>query len=58
MPPWCADQLHGGIGTTLEYSAGPYFKRLTSIDRTLSDADFYLSRFATQDAAEDFAPGP
>ncbi|MFL5353030.1 acyl-CoA dehydrogenase family protein [Archangium sp.] len=42
-----AIQLHGGIGTTLEYSAGHYFKRLTTIDRTFGDADFHLTRFAT-----------
>ncbi|QRN93660.1 acyl-CoA dehydrogenase family protein [Archangium violaceum] len=46
-----AIQLHGGIGTTLEYSAGHYFKRLTTIDRTFGDADFHLTRFATVDAA-------
>ncbi|WP_375772727.1 acyl-CoA dehydrogenase family protein [Archangium gephyra] len=46
-----AIQLHGGIGTTMEYSAGHYFKRLTAIDRTFGDADFHLSRFATLDAA-------
>ncbi|WP_224365547.1 acyl-CoA dehydrogenase family protein [Hyalangium versicolor] len=41
-----AIQLHGGIGTTIEYSAGHYFKRLTTIDRTFGDADFHLTRFA------------
>ncbi|HEX5752027.1 MAG TPA: acyl-CoA dehydrogenase family protein [Archangium sp.] len=46
-----AIQLHGGIGTTMEYNAGHYFKRLTSIDRTFGDADFHLTRFATSDAA-------
>jgi alkylation response protein AidB-like acyl-CoA dehydrogenase len=44
-------QLHGGIGTTLEYNAGHYFKRLTTIDRIFGDADFHLTRFATVDAA-------
>ncbi len=46
-----AIQMHGGIGTTIEYSAGHYFKRLTTIDRTFGDADFHLTRFATLDAA-------
>lgn len=45
-----AIQLHGGIGTTIEYSAGHYFKRLTAIDRTFGDADFHLTRFATASA--------
>src|SRR3984893_9917460 len=30
-----AVQQHGGIGMTMEYAAGHYFKRLTTIDRTL-----------------------
>jgi hypothetical protein len=35
----------------MEYSAGHYFKRLTTIDRTFGDTDFHLTRFATADAA-------
>jgi alkylation response protein AidB-like acyl-CoA dehydrogenase len=39
-------QMHGGIGLTIEYTAGHYFKRLTTIDRTFGDADHHLVRFA------------
>ncbi|HVJ52152.1 MAG TPA: acyl-CoA dehydrogenase family protein [Aliidongia sp.] len=39
-------QMHGGIGLTMEYSAGHYFKRLTVIDRLFGDVDHHLSRFA------------
>ena len=34
-----AIQLHGGIGMTMEYTAGHYFKRLTTIDTLFGDAD-------------------
>ena len=37
-----AIQLHGGIGMTLEYKAGHYFKRLTMIDLAFGDADHHL----------------
>src|SRR6202008_4799538 len=33
-----AIQLHGGIGMTMEYKAGHYFKRLTMIDMAFGDA--------------------
>ena len=35
-------QLHGGIGMTMEYKAGHYFKRLTMIDMAYGDADHHL----------------
>ena len=34
-----AIQLHGGIGMTMEYSVGHYFKRMTTIDMLFGDAD-------------------
>jgi alkylation response protein AidB-like acyl-CoA dehydrogenase len=37
-----AVQLHGGIAMSMEYSAGHYFKRLTTIDRLLGDTDHHL----------------
>jgi pimeloyl-CoA dehydrogenase small subunit len=37
-----AIQLHGGIGMTMEYKAGHYFKRLTMIDLAFGDADHHL----------------
>jgi alkylation response protein AidB-like acyl-CoA dehydrogenase len=39
-------QMHGGIGITMEYIGGHYFKRLTMIDRLFGDADHHLARFA------------
>lgn len=41
-----AIQLHGGIGMTMEYKAGHYFKRLTAIDIAFGDADYHLGRLA------------
>ena len=41
-----AVQLHGGIGMTLEYSAGHYFKRLAMIDVTFGDTQYHLRRLA------------
>ncbi len=41
-----AIQLHGGIGMTMEYAAGHYFKRLTMIDLMFGDADHHLERLA------------
>ena len=38
-----AIQLHGGVGMTMEYAIGHYFKRLSIIDRTYGDTDFHLS---------------
>ena len=37
-----AIQLHGGIGMTMEYKVGHYFKRAMMIDKTFGDADHHL----------------
>ena len=41
-------QLHGGIGMTLEYKIGHYFKRLTAMESLLGDTDHHLARFIAQ----------
>jgi pimeloyl-CoA dehydrogenase small subunit len=41
-----AIQLHGGIGMTMEYKVGHYFKRLTVIDTLFGDADHHLAELA------------
>ncbi len=41
-----AVQLHGGIGLTMEYAAGHYFKRLTMIDTLFGDADHHIGMLA------------
>jgi pimeloyl-CoA dehydrogenase small subunit len=41
-----AIQLHGGIGMTMEYQAGVYFKRLSMIDAMFGDADYHLAALA------------
>ncbi|WP_127519864.1 acyl-CoA dehydrogenase family protein [Mesorhizobium sp. Z1-4] len=41
-----AIQLHGGVGMTMEYAVGHYFKRMTSIDLTFGDHDHHLRRLA------------
>jgi pimeloyl-CoA dehydrogenase small subunit len=41
-----AIQLHGGIGMTMEYKAGHYFKRLTMIDMAYGDAGHHLRELA------------
>jgi alkylation response protein AidB-like acyl-CoA dehydrogenase len=41
-----ATQLHGGIGMTMEYKGGHYFKRLTMIDAAFGDADHHLRELA------------
>jgi pimeloyl-CoA dehydrogenase small subunit len=38
-----AIQLHGGIGMTMEYKVGHYFKRLTAIEALFGDADHHLA---------------
>src|SRR5207302_5736315 len=38
-----AVQLHGGIGMTMEYKVGHYFKRITAIDTMFGDADHHLA---------------
>lgn len=39
-------QLHGGVGVTMEYRIGHYFKRLTMIEQQFGDADYHLRRVA------------
>jgi pimeloyl-CoA dehydrogenase small subunit len=46
-----AIQLHGGIGMTMEYKVGHYFKRMTMIDTMFGDADHHLRQLARHDAA-------
>jgi pimeloyl-CoA dehydrogenase small subunit len=41
-----AIQLHGGIGMTMEYQGGHYFKRLAMIDTLFGDADHHLELVA------------
>jgi pimeloyl-CoA dehydrogenase small subunit len=41
-----AIQLHGGIGMTMEYKVGHYFKRMTMIDKMFGDADAHLAALA------------
>jgi len=41
-----AVQLHGGIGMTMEYKVGHYFKRVTVIDTLFGDADHHLAELA------------
>ena len=41
-----AIQLHGGIGMTMEYKVGHYFKRVTMIDKMFGDADYHLAALA------------
>jgi pimeloyl-CoA dehydrogenase small subunit len=41
-----ATQLHGGIGMTMEYKSGHYFKRLTMIDLAYGNADHHLRQVA------------
>jgi pimeloyl-CoA dehydrogenase small subunit len=41
-----AIQLHGGIGMTMEYKVGHYFKRMTMIDMLFGDADTHLVTLA------------
>jgi len=48
-----AIQLHGGMGGTDELPASHYFKRLSTIELTLGDADHHLARFIAQPAFYD-----
>jgi len=41
-----AIQLHGGIGMTMEYKVGHYFKRQTMIDLLFGTADEHLAKLA------------
>jgi pimeloyl-CoA dehydrogenase small subunit len=49
-----AIQLHGGVGVTMEYKVGHYFKRLTMIESAFGDADHHLTRVAESGGV--FAP--
>jgi pimeloyl-CoA dehydrogenase small subunit len=46
-----ATQIHGGIGMTMEYKGGHYFKRLTMIEQAFGDSDHHLRRLALAGAA-------
>jgi pimeloyl-CoA dehydrogenase small subunit len=50
-----AIQLHGGIGMTIEYKVGHYFKRVTMIDMTFGDADHHLRALARGEASRSAA---
>ncbi|WP_311029770.1 acyl-CoA dehydrogenase family protein [Mesorhizobium koreense] len=41
-----AVQIHGGVGMTMEYAVGHYFKRMTMIDFTFGDSSYHLGRLA------------
>ena len=41
-----AVQLHGGIGMTMEYRLGAYFKRMTAIEMMFGDAAHHLRKVA------------
>ncbi|MEX0957480.1 MAG: acyl-CoA dehydrogenase family protein [Rhizobiaceae bacterium] len=43
-----AIQLHGGVGMTMEYAVGHYFKRMTMIDVAFGDADHHLRALAAK----------
>lgn len=45
-----AIQLHGGIGMTMEYKVGHYFKRVTMIDAMFGDAGHHLRALARRTA--------
>ena len=44
-----AIQLHGGIGMTMEYKVGHYFKRLTMIEQLFGDTEHHLRTVAAGD---------
>ena len=46
-----AIQLHGGIGMTMEYKVGHYFKRVTMIDTMFGDAGHHLRALARAGAS-------
>ena len=43
-----AIQLHGGVGMTMEYAVGHYFKRMMMIDASFGDADHHLRALAAK----------
>jgi len=50
-----AIQIHGGIGITMEYRAGHYFKRLTMIESQLGDSDFHMRQLDAAGGLKDAA---
>ncbi len=46
-----AVQLHGGIGVTMEYMVGHYFKRMAMIELLFGDADSHLAALASAGGA-------
>ena len=48
-----AVQLHGGIGMTMEYKVGHYFKRVTMIDTMFGDANHHLRELARRGASRE-----
>lgn len=46
-----AIQLHGGVGMTMEYAVGHYFKRATMIDLTFGDSGHHLRALADLDGS-------
>src|SRR5271167_3778657 len=50
-----AIQLHGGIGMTMEYKVGHYFKRVTMIDTLFGDAGHHLRELARRSTQSAFA---
>ena len=47
-----AIQLHGGLGMTLDYAAGRYFRRLTMIDLTFGSQHDHISELAKSGGLE------
>lgn len=43
-----AIQLHGGVGMTMEYAVGHYFKRMSMIDMTFGDSGHHLRQLAAR----------
>jgi pimeloyl-CoA dehydrogenase small subunit len=43
-----AIQLHGGVGMTMEYAIGHYFKRMSMIDITFGDHEHHLAALARE----------
>jgi len=50
-----AIQMHGGIGITMEYRAGHYFKRLTMIENLLGDTEYHMRRLDAAGGLRDAA---
>jgi alkylation response protein AidB-like acyl-CoA dehydrogenase len=48
-----AVQLHGGVGMTMEYAVGHYFKRLTMIELEFGGLDFHLDRLSALGGLQD-----